>query len=187
MLRAATTCAFSTSQLPKWSETVSFLRPLTSKCASRNDVCFLNISNSKTALNLQCFEQIHFQTCLAPQRRFFLNSLTLTCASRQQALAFFPRLNFQKRSDAEVFFWKSASRHNGVRFLIAELTRWLRTRRFSEPTFRPSGATKYWINTLFCDFSTFSRAPASSFFWVFLFSDLLSSSFLFCDCSHLCF
>ena len=85
----------------------------------------------------------------------FLISLTLTCASRQQALAFFPRLNFQKRSDADVFFSKSGSRHNGVQFLIAQLTRWLRTRGFSEPTFRPSGATKHWINTLFCDFLPF--------------------------------
>jgi len=37
---------------------------------------------------------------------------------------------------------KCASRHNGVRFFICQLPRWLRTGRFSEPTFRPSGATK---------------------------------------------
>ena len=30
-------------------------------------------------------------------------------------------------------------------------------RRFSEPTFRPSGATNHWKNTVFCDFPTFSR------------------------------
>ena len=34
---------------------------------------------------------------------------------------------------------------------------WLRTRRFSEPTFRPSGATNHWKNTVFRDFPTFSR------------------------------
>ena len=34
-----------------------------------------------------------------------------------------------------------ASRHNGVQFFISHLARWLRTRRFSEPTCRPSGAT----------------------------------------------
>ena len=33
----------------------------------------------------------------------------------------------------------------------------LRTRRFSEPTFRPSGATNHWKNTEFRDFPTFSR------------------------------
>ena len=38
---------------------------------------------------------------------------------------------------------KCASRHNGVQLFISHLARWLRTRRFSEPTFRPSGATNY--------------------------------------------
>ena len=31
------------------------------------------------------------------------------------------------------------------------------TRRFSEPTFRPSGATNHWKNAVFQDFATFSR------------------------------
>ena len=74
---------------------------------------------------------------------------------------------------------KCASRHNGVQFFISHLARWLRTRRFSEPTFRPSGATNHWKNTVFRDFPTFFRASASSFFWLFLFSDLLSSTLLF--------
>ena len=52
---------------------------------------------------------------------------------------------------------KCASRHNGVQFFISHLASWLRTRRFSEPTFRPSGATNHWKNTVFCDFPTFSR------------------------------
>ena len=71
---------------------------------------------------------------------------------------------------------KSASRHSGVQFLISHLPRWLGTRCFSEPTFRPSGATKHWKNTASRAFLPF-RAPASSFFWLFFFSDLLSSSF----------
>ena len=52
---------------------------------------------------------------------------------------------------------KCASRHNGVQFFISHLASWLRTRRFSEPTFRPSGATNHWKNTVNRDFSTFSR------------------------------
>ena len=52
---------------------------------------------------------------------------------------------------------KCASRHNGVQFFISHLARWLRTRRFSEPTFRPSGATNHWKNTVNRDFPTFSR------------------------------
>ena len=39
---------------------------------------------------------------------------------------------------------KCASRHNGVQIFISHLASWLRTRRFSEPTFRPSGATDHW-------------------------------------------
>ena len=52
---------------------------------------------------------------------------------------------------------KCASRHNGVQLFISHLPRCLRTRRFSEPTFRPSGATNHWKNTVFRDFPTFSR------------------------------
>ena len=70
------------------------------------------------------------------------------------------------------------SRHNGMQFFISHLPRALRNRRFSEPTFRPSGATNHWKNTGFCDFPPF-RAPGSSFFWLFLFSDLLYSTLLF--------
>ena len=46
--------------------------------------------------------------------------------------------------------------------------------RFSEPTFRPSGATKHWKNTVNRDFSTFSRACIFFLLTVFL---LWSSSF----------
>ena len=91
-----------------------------------------------------CFVHFDLEMCLAPQRR-----------------ALFRHLNFQKRSGPEVFLylltWKCASRHNGVQFFIAPVTSWLRTRRFSEPTFRPSWATNHWKNTVFRDFPTFSR------------------------------
>ena len=56
-----------------------------------------------------------------------------------------------------LFTSKSASRHNGVQLFISHLASWLRTRRFSEPTFRPSGAPNHWKNTVFRDFPTFSR------------------------------
>ena len=70
--------------------------------------------------------------------------------------------------------WKCASRHNGVQFFISHLASWLRTRRFSKPTFRPSGATHHWKNTVFRDFPTFSRT------WIFFLLKLsLSSSLLF--------
>ena len=46
-----------------------------------------------------------------------------------------------------ILTWKCAWRHNGVQFFISHLASWLRTRRFSEPTFRPSGASNHWKNT----------------------------------------
>ena len=117
----------------------------------------------------------------------------------------FQHLNVSKWSGRGVFLAfltsKSSSRHNGVQFFISHLPRWLRTRRFSEPTFRPSGATNIGKTQCFATFLPF-RVPASSFFWFFFSlifflltfsslptsafpSDLLPSHFLFS--SHLCF
>ena len=88
--------------------------------------------------------------------------------------------------------WKCASRHNGVHFsdistsksgptlmcfvhfdfemcfapqrrALFHLSSGQLARRFSEPTFRPSGASNHWKNTVFRDFLPF-RASASSFF-----------------------
>ena len=93
-----------------------------------------------------------------------------------------------------ILTWKCASRHNGVHFFdistsksgpnpsvfntfyfqmcfaplfISHLPRCVRTRRFSEPTFQPSGATKPRKNTVFRDFPTFSR---TCIFFLLIFS-----------------
>ena len=71
---------------------------------------------------------------------------------------------------------KCASRHNGVQFFISHLASWLRTRRFSEPTFRPSGAPNHWKNTVFRDFPTFSRI-CIFFLLIFSILTLLTSAF----------
>ena len=71
---------------------------------------------------------------------------------------------------------KCASRHNGVHFFISHLASWLRTRRFSEPTFRPSGATNHWKNTVNRDFPTFSRI-CIFFLLIFSLLTLLTSAF----------
>ena len=85
-----------------------------------------------------------------------------------------------------ILTWKCASLHNCVQLFISHLASWPRTRPFSEPTFRPSGATNQRKKTqCFATFLPF-RAPASSFFSFFLFSDLLYSVLL-SDSSHLCF
>jgi hypothetical protein len=61
---------------------------------------------------------------------------------------------------------KCASRRSSVQFLISPVTRWLRTRRFSKPTFRPSGATKHWkvsrLSYLFAHLDLLSTESFSS-------------------------
>ena len=75
-----------------------------------------------------------------------------------------------------ILTWKCASRHNGVQFFISPLASWLRTRRFSEPTFRPSRATNHRKNIVFRDFLTFSHI---SIFFLLTLSLLLFSLLIF--------
>ena len=202
VLRATTACTFWTSEPPKMVRTWCVLYILTSKCASRhNGVHFFVISTAKSGPDLVCFVHctfwlgkcasrhngaqlpklvrtwcvfVHFdfEMCFAPQRR-----------------ALFRHRNFQKWSEPLVFLniltSKCASRHNGVQLFISHLASWLRTRRFSEPTFQPSGAPNHWENTVFRDFPTFSRIGICFLLTLFLFyssSDLslLSASSLLC-------
>ena len=82
---------------------------------------------------------------------------------------------------------KCASCHSGVHFFIAHLARWLRTRRFGEPTFRPSGASNHRKNTVFRDFPTFSRICIFFLLTLSLLSSSLFYSSLLSDSSPLCF
>ena len=144
MLRATTACTFSTSQLPKVVRTWCVLYILTSKCATRhNGVHFFDISTSKSGPNLVCFVHFDLEMCFAPTACTFSTS-QLPKVVRSWCVLY-------------ILTWKCASRHNVVQFFITHLASWLRTRRFSEPTFRPSGATNHWENTMFRDFPTFSR------------------------------
>ena len=71
-----------------------------------------------------------------------------------------------------ILTWECASRHNGVQFFISHVASWLRTRRFSEPTFRPSGATNHWKNTCIFFLLTLSLLWSCFFFSSLLFSFL---------------
>ena len=80
---------------------------------------------------------------------------------------------------------KCASRHNGVQLFISPLARWLRTRRFSEPTFRPPGATslkKHSESRLSYLFAHLHLLSSYSFSSTLFSSDLslLSASALLC-------
>ena len=63
-----------------------------------------------------------------------------------------------------------------AQFFISPLASWLRTCRFSEPTFRPSGAPSHWKNTVNRDFPTFSHI---SIFFLLTLSLLLFSLLIF--------
>ena len=63
------------------------------------------------------------------------------CASRHNGVRFFDISTLKsapKLSALTLLTSKCASHHNAVQFFISHLARWLRTRRFSNPTFRPS-------------------------------------------------
>ena len=86
-----------------------------------------------------------------------------------------------------ILTWKCASCHNGVQFFISHLASWLCACRFSEPTFRPSGATNHWKKHSVSQLShPFGHLDLLSSETLSLF-DLLSPSLLFSDSSHLCF
>ena len=112
------------------------------------------------------FVHFDFAMCFAPQRH-----------------ALFRHLNFQKCSERAVLRATTACNFS------SHLARWLRTRRFSEPTFRPSGATNHEKNTGDRDFSTLSHLFAhlhllsSDSFSSLIFSLLLFSSLLFSSLS----
>ena len=179
----------TTSEPPKVARTCSALYIFTSKCASRhNGVHFFDISTAKSGPDLVCFVHFDFEMCFAPQRRALFRHLNCqkwsgpgvfcTCwlrnVLRATTACTFSTSQLPKvlRDPGVLYLFtsKSASRHNGVQLFISRLPRCLRTRRFSEPTFRPSGATKHRKNSV-------SRL---SYFFAHLHllsSDLFSSDF----------
>ena len=138
-----------------------------------------HIWTSKSGPSMWCFVHFDFDMCFAPQRRALFRHLNFQKWSEHGVLCTFWLRNVLRVTTACTFstsqllkmlrswgvlyilIWKRASRHNSVQLFISHLTTWLRTRRFSEPTFRPSGATNHWKNTVFPDFPTFSRT------WIF--------------------
>ena len=186
---------FSTSELQKVVRDHQFLTLLTWKCASRhNGVHFFNISTSKSGPTMVCFVHFDSEMCFAPQRRALFRHRNFQKWSEAGVFCTFSLGNVLRATTActfstsqlpkvvrtwcvlYIFTWKCASRHNGVHFFISHLASWVRTRRFSEPTFRPSGATNHWKNTVNRDFPTFSRI-CIFFLLIFSLLTLLTSAF----------
>ena len=136
---------------------------------------FFDIWTSKSGPNMVCFVHFDFKMCFAPQRRalfrhrnfqkwsdhgvfctFWLQNVLRATTACTFSTSQLPKV-VRSSSVLSILTWKCASRHNGVHFFMSHLASWLRTRRFSEPTFRPSGATNHWKNTVNRDFPIFSR------------------------------
>ena len=123
--------------------------------------------------------------CFAPQRRALFQHLNVKKWSEHVVLLPFWLGNVLRATTACAFStaqlprvvrrWcvlyilssKCAARHNGVQVFIYHLASWLSTRRFSEVTFRPSGAPNHWENKVNRDFP-----------YLFAHLHLLSSDFL---------
>ena len=178
MLRATTACTFSTSEPPKVVRTPGgpgVFNILTWKCASRhNGAHFFDISTAKSGPELVCFVHFDLDMCFAPQRRAlfrhqlpkvvrtpsFLYILTWKCASRHKGVHFFdistaksgPRMVCFVHVHFEMCF--APQRRAIFHLSSGQLTP---HPPLSRATFRPSGATNHWKNTVFRDFPTFSR------------------------------
>ena len=159
--------------------------------ATQNDA-----STSKSGANMACFVHFDLEMCFAPQQRALFRHLNFQECSEREVLLAFSLANVLRATTARTFStsqrpkvlwtcqfltlltWKCASRRNGVHLFISHLASWLRTRRFSKPTFRPSGATNHWKNTvsrLSYLFAHLDLPSSHSFsFWSsFFFSSLL--------------
>ena len=176
VLRATTACTFSTCQLQEVLRRWGALYILTweIKCASRhNGVHFFDMSTSKSAPKLRCFVHFDFEICCAPQRRALFRHVTFKKCSEAEVLCTFWLRNVLCTTTACNFsslIWPDGSAPAALASLL-----------FDAPEPQIFGKTECLVT--FLPF----RAPRSSFFGDFHLFDLLSSSLLFSDSSHLCF
>ena len=188
----------------KWSEHGGcVLYILTWKCASRhNGVHFFDISTSKSGPTLVCFVHFDLEMCFPPQWRALFRHRNVQKWSEPLAFCTFWLGNVLRATTACIFSqlpkvvrsWgvlhiltsKCASRHNSVQFFISHLAAGSAPAALASLLFDPPEPQIIGKTQCFATFLPF-RAPRSSFFWDFLFFDLLSSSLLFSNSSHLCF
>ena len=162
VLRATTACTFSRSELPKVVPIRMLLTVWLPNVLRATTACTFSRSELPKVVRSWCVLYI----------------LTFKSASHHNGVYFFDiatSKSVRSWCDLYILTCKCASRHNGVQLFISHLASWLRTRRFSEPTFRPSGATNHWKNTVNRDFPTFSRILLFLFY-----------SYLFWSFSSLC-
>ena len=207
VLRPTAACHFRTSELPKVARECGVFHILTYKYASRHSgVPFLDIGTSKMGPGSLCFPRFDLQICFAPQPRGIFEHRNVQNGSGAEVFCTFWRTNVLGATVAwhfgtsELPKWlrecgvlciltcKCASRHSRVPFFTCPRNSYLRTRRFSEPTFRTSGTTIHWENTAIRDFTNIFRActfflvtlhaGGSPFCWLDISTTLLDTSTL---------
>ena len=156
----------------KWSEPGVLCTFWLRNGFAHNGVNFFDILTSKSGPTLVC-----------------LYILTSKCASRHNGVHFstsqLPKV-VRTPGVFNILTSKRASRHNGVQFFISPLASWLRTRRFSEPTFSTlrshKSLEKHSVSRLSYLFAHLHLLSSYSFSSTLLSSNLslLSASSLLC-------
>ena len=133
-------------------------------CFAPQQVHFFHLATLKSAPKLKCFVHFDFEMCFAPQRRALFRHLNSQKWSEHGVLCACWLGNVLRATTACNFsslIWP----HGSAPATLASL--------LDPPEPQIIGKTP-----CFATFPPF-RASASSFFWLFLFSDLLSSTLLF--------
>ena len=142
---------------------------------------FLDLWTSKSGPYPSIFWHFDFEMCFSLQRRanfphrnfkkwsahevfctFWLKNVLLAIAACNFSTSQFQKV-VRPWGVLYILTWKCASRYSGVPFFISSFNSHLRTRRFSEITFRRSRRTKHWKTQHFATSLTF-RAYWSAFF-----------------------
>ena len=162
-------------------------------------MCTFSIPERQKGSKPSVFDTFDLEMCFAPQRRAlfrhahfkewsetvsFLHFWLGKGASRHNGVHFstaqLPKV-VRAWCVLYILTGKCASRHNSVQLFISHLASWLRTRRFSEPTLRPSRATNHWkkhseprLSYLFVHLHLLSSHSFSSLIFLLLFFSSLT-------------
>ena len=141
----------------------------------------LNFLTFRLTNMLRATAALHFSTAQLPKwlrECGVLCILTCKCASRHSGVQFLNIATSKWLRQCGVLCiltCKCASRHSRVPFFTCPRNSYLRTRRFSEPTFRTSGTTIHWENTAIRDFTNIFRACWTACERLYAHVDLLAS------------
>ena len=173
VLRATTACTFRHLNFQKWSDAGVFCTFWLQNMLRATTACPFSTSQLPKVVRTWCV------LCI----------FTSKCASRHNGVRFFNISTAKSGPDLVCFvhfhFEMCFAPQRRAIFHLSSGQLAPRTRRFSEPTFRPSGAPNHWKNTVFRDFPTFSRicifflltlSLLLFFLLIFLFSLLLPCS-----------